>query len=49
MYGLDTPVGPIADLNEMNLSLQLIDQPVVAFGAHSGALKGTHQGAVLSP
>ncbi len=40
IYGLDTTVGPIADLNEMNLGLQLIDYPVEAFGAHSGALKG---------
>ena len=37
IYGLDTPVGPIADLNEMNLGLQLIDHPVVAYGSHSGA------------
>jgi len=40
IYGLDAPVGPIADLNEMNLGLQLIDHPVVAFGSHSGALRG---------
>ncbi len=40
VYGLDAPVGPVADLNEMTLSLQLIDHPVVAFGAHSGALHG---------
>ncbi len=40
IYGLDAPVGPIADLNEMNLGLQLIDRPVVAFGAHSGKLQG---------
>jgi len=41
IYGLDAPVGPIADLNEMNLGLQLIDHPVVAFGSHSGALRGS--------
>ncbi len=40
IYGLDAPVGPIADLNEMNLGLQLIDHPVVAYGSHSGALRG---------
>lgn len=40
IYGLDAPVGPIADLNEMNLGLQLIDHPVVAFGSHSGSLRG---------
>ncbi len=40
IYGLDAPIGPIADLNEMNLGLQLIDHPVVAFGSHSGALRG---------
>lgn len=40
IFGLDAPVGPIADLNEMNLGLQMIDQPVVAFGAHSGRLQG---------
>jgi len=40
IYGLDAAVGPIADLNEMNLGLQLIDHPVVAFGSHSGALRG---------
>ena len=40
IYGLEDPVGPIADLNEMNLGLQFIDQPVVAFGAYSGLLRG---------
>ena len=40
IYGLDAPVGPIADLNEMNLGLQLIDHPVEAFGSRSGALRG---------
>jgi len=40
VYGLDGPVGPIVDLNEMTLGLQLIDAPVVAFGAHSGHLDG---------
>ena len=40
IYGLEAPVGAIADLNEMNLGLQLIDQPVEAFGAYSGLLRG---------
>ena len=40
IYGLDAPVGPVADLNEMTLGLQLVDQPVVAFGSHSGLLRG---------
>ena len=40
-FGLKRPVGDIADLNELNLGLQLIDQPVAAFGAASGALSGT--------
>ena len=40
-FGLSNPVGDIADLNEHNLGLQLIDQPVAAFGAASGALRGT--------
>ncbi|AME23743.1 hypothetical protein [Burkholderia sp. PAMC 26561] len=40
-FGLLNPVGDIADLNELNLGLQLIDQPVAAFGAASGALSGT--------
>ncbi|WP_174365042.1 hypothetical protein [uncultured Caballeronia sp.] len=40
-FGLLNPVGDITDLNELNLGLQLIDQPVAAFGAASGALSGT--------
>src|SRR5262249_4503584 len=39
-YGLPHPVGDVADLNELNLSLQFIDQPVMAFGAVSGLLEG---------
>jgi hypothetical protein len=35
------PVGPLADVNEQNLSLRLIDQPVVGRGAASGLLQGT--------
>ena len=38
-YGLP-PVGPMADVNEVNLTVRLIDQPVVAFGAASGLLRG---------
>jgi hypothetical protein len=38
-YGLG-PVGAMADLNELNISLQLIDRPVSAFGAVSGRLDG---------
>lgn len=41
VYGLDEEVGDVADLNELNLGLQLIDQPVRAYGAASGALEGT--------
>jgi hypothetical protein len=40
IFGLDGTVGPIADLNETTLGLQLIDQAVTAFGAHSGVLHG---------
>ena len=40
IFGLNGQVGPIADLNEITLSLQLIDHPVVAFGAYSGLLNG---------
>nr|WP_294523335.1 hypothetical protein [uncultured Rhodopila sp.] len=40
IFGLEGTVGPIADLNETTLGLQLIDQKVTAFGAHSGALHG---------
>ena len=32
--------GTLADVNEMNLGMQLIDQKVVAYGAFSGALSG---------
>jgi hypothetical protein len=39
VYGLGT-IGPIADLNEANIRLRLIDAKVVAFGAASGALEG---------
>jgi len=41
VYGLDEEVGDVADLNELNLGLQLIDQPVRAYGTASGALEGT--------
>jgi hypothetical protein len=40
-FGLSEEVGDIADLNELNIGLQLIDQPVKAFGAASGLLEGT--------
>jgi len=39
-YGLP-PVGPLADLHEHNLSLRVIDQPVLGYGAASGLLRGT--------
>jgi hypothetical protein len=39
-YGLP-PVGSLADVHERNLSLRLIDEPVVGYGAASGLLKGT--------
>ncbi len=39
VYGLP-PIGPIADLNEANIRLRLIDAKVVGFGAASGALEG---------
>jgi hypothetical protein len=39
IYGMG-PAGALADLNEQNLGLQLIDQPVFAFGAVSGPLQG---------
>jgi hypothetical protein len=39
VYGIGE-VGPLADLNEQNLGLQLIDHPVSAFGAASGHLEG---------
>lgn len=38
-YGLP-PVGPLADVHEHNLSLRIIDQPVIGFGAASGAVMG---------
>lgn len=40
VYGLPA-VGHIADVYEQNLTLKLIDQPVVAFGAASGVLEGS--------
>ena len=40
-FGLGNTVGDVADLNELNLGLQLIDQPVCAFGAVSGKLEGS--------
>ena len=39
-FGIAEKIGEIADLNELNLGVQLIDQPVQAFGAVSGALEG---------
>jgi hypothetical protein len=39
-FGLEGTVGEIADLNELSMSLQLIDQPVTAFGSASGLLEG---------
>jgi hypothetical protein len=38
-FGLP-PVGELADLNELNIGLRLIDAPVCAFGAASGNLRG---------
>jgi hypothetical protein len=40
VYGLP-PTGPLADVFAQNMTLQLIDQPVVAHGAISGLLRGT--------
>jgi hypothetical protein len=40
VYGLGE-VGELADLNESNIGLQLIDRPVKAYGAASGHLDGT--------
>ena len=40
-FGLEGTIEPVADLNELSLSLQLIDRPVTAFGSASGALDGT--------
>jgi hypothetical protein len=39
VYGLPQ-VGPLADLNDTNLSLRLIDQPLIASGAASGVIAG---------
>ena len=39
-YGLPA-LGPLADVHEGNLSLRLIDQPVVGYGAASGLLRGS--------
>lgn len=44
VYGLEGDLGPVADLNELNIGLQLIEQPVVAFGSASGLLKGKIKG-----
>ncbi|OUL96315.1 S1/P1 Nuclease [Paraburkholderia hospita] len=40
-FGIEGGIGNVADINELSLSLQLIDQPVTAFGSASGALDGT--------
>lgn len=40
-FGLEGDVGEIADLNELSMSLQLIDQSVTAFGSASGLLEGS--------
>lgn len=42
VYGLG-PIGPLADLNDHNLSLRLIGQDVIAHGAYSGELSGRIQ------
>lgn len=39
IFGLG-PAGPLADLNELNITTRLIDAPVVAVGAASGRLEG---------
>ncbi len=39
-FGLEGKIGDAADLNELNLGLQLIDQPLTAFGSTSGLLNG---------
>jgi hypothetical protein len=39
IYGLPD-VGPLADLNEYNIGVQLVDQPVAGFGAVSGLVEG---------
>lgn len=40
IYGLPE-LGPIEDVHEHNLSLRLIDRPVLGYGAASGLLRGT--------
>ncbi|MEX3931806.1 S1/P1 Nuclease [Paraburkholderia phymatum] len=40
-FGVEGTIGNIVDLNELSPNLQLIDQPVTAFGSASGALDGT--------
>ncbi|WP_434115406.1 S1/P1 Nuclease [Paraburkholderia caffeinilytica] len=40
-FGIKGEPGEIADLNELSLSLQFIDQLVTAFGSASGLLEGT--------
>ena len=40
-FGIEGIVENVADLNELSLNLQLIDQPVTAFGSASGVLDGT--------
>jgi hypothetical protein len=39
IFGLGR-VGPLADLNEINISTRLIDAPVIAIGATTGRLEG---------
>lgn len=39
-YGFSEEIGDVADLNELNLGLQLIDEEVCAYGAASGPLAG---------
>ncbi|MBN3755551.1 S1/P1 Nuclease [Paraburkholderia sp. Tr-20389] len=40
-FGIEGSIESVADINELSLSLQLIDQSVTAFGSASGALDGT--------
>jgi hypothetical protein len=40
-FGLAGTIGPVVDVNELSGPLNLIDQPVIAFGAASGLLKGS--------
>ena len=42
-YGLG-PTGAVADLNAMNITLRLIDEPVLTSGAASGRLEGRIKG-----